>query len=46
MGYGFSLVVRGRDATPETFVEVAQKAEASDLDALWLSAHVIVPPQV
>ena len=46
MGYGFSLVVRGRDATPETFVEVAHKAEANDLDALWLSAHVIVPPQV
>ena len=39
-------VVRGRDATPETFVEVAQKAEASDLDALWLSAHVIGSPQV
>ncbi len=45
MKYGFSLVVRGPDATPDTFVAIAEKAEALELDSLWLSAHVIVPPQ-
>ena len=45
MKYGFSLVVRGAEATPETFAAIAEKAEALSLDSLWLSAHVIVPPQ-
>ena len=45
MKFGFSLVVRGRDATPETFIQAAERAEALGLDSLWLSAHVIVPPQ-
>ena len=45
MKFGFSLIVRGNDATPETFRQVAQRAETRELDALWLSAHVIIPPQ-
>ena len=45
MEFGFSLIVRGEDATPETFLQVAERAESLGLDALWLSAHVIVPPQ-
>jgi probable F420-dependent oxidoreductase len=46
MKFGFSLVVRGNEATPETFARMAEKAEALELDALWCSAHVIIPPQV
>jgi len=46
MKFGFSLVVRGDDATPETFAAIAERAEALELDSLWLSAHVIIPPQV
>lgn len=46
MKFGFSLVVRGADATPDTFRLMAEKAEALALDSLWLSAHVILPPQV
>lgn len=45
MQFGFSLIVRGGDATPDTFARMAQRAEALDIDALWLSAHVILPPQ-
>ena len=46
MKYGCSLIVRGEDATPDTFVAMAERAEALDLDSLWLSAHVVLPPQV
>lgn len=46
MKFGFSLVVRGNDATPETFAQMAERAEALELDSLWASAHVIIPPQV
>ena len=46
MKFGFSLIVRGNDATLDTFAAVAERAEALQLDSLWLSAHVIVPPQV
>jgi probable F420-dependent oxidoreductase len=46
MKFGFSLVVRGKDATPDTFAAIAERAEALELDSLWLSAHVILPPQV
>lgn len=46
MKFGFSLVVRGNDATPDTFAAIAERAEALELDSLWLSAHVILPPQV
>lgn len=44
--FGFSLVVRGADATPQTFAAMAERAETLELDSLWLSAHVILPPQV
>jgi probable F420-dependent oxidoreductase len=46
MKFGLSLVVRGNDATPETFASIAQRAEELEFDSLWLSAHVILPPQV
>lgn len=46
MKFGFSLVVRGNDATPDTFVAIAERAEDLELDSLWCSAHVILPPQV
>ena len=46
MKFGFSLVVRGNDATPDTFAQIAERAEVLDIDSLWLSAHVILPPQV
>jgi probable F420-dependent oxidoreductase len=46
MKYGFSMVVRGNEATPDAFAQIAERAEALDIDSLWCSAHVIVPPQV
>ena len=46
MKFGFSLVVRGKDATPDTFARMAERAEALELNSLWCSAHVILPPQV
>jgi probable F420-dependent oxidoreductase len=45
MKYGFSLVVRGRDATRETFDAMVQKAEALGLDSLWASDHLVIPPR-
>lgn len=45
MEFGFSLIVRGNEATPDTFQQVAERAESRELDTLWLSAHVIIPPQ-
>lgn len=46
MKYGFSLIMRGHEATVDAFVKMAQKAEELEIDALWCSAHIIVPPQV
>ncbi len=46
MKFGFSLVVRGNEATPDTFARIAERAEALEIDSLWCSAHVILPPQV
>ena len=46
MTYGFSLVVRGNDATPENFTQIAERAEALQIDTLWCSAHTVLPPQV
>ena len=46
MKYGFSLIVRCDEATPEGFTQIAERAEALELDSLWCSAHIIVPPQV
>ena len=38
--------MRGHEATPDTFVAMAERSERLALDALWCSAHVIIPPQV
>ena len=46
MKFGFSLIVRGNDATPDAFARLAERAEALEIDSLWCSAHVILPPQV
>ena len=46
MKYGFSMVMGGRDATPDTFAAMAARAEALELDSLWFSSHVVIPPQV
>ncbi len=46
MRYGVSLIMRGREATPEAFARLAERAEAFGFDALWASSHVIIPPQV
>jgi probable F420-dependent oxidoreductase len=45
MKYGFSLIVRGREATPETFDAMAREAEALGLDSLWASDHLLIPPR-
>jgi len=45
MKYGFSLIMRGNDATPRNFVKMATRAEEWGIDALWCSSHIIVPPQ-
>ena len=45
MKFGFSLVMRGDESTPEAFVAMAERAEELRLDSLWCSAHVILPPQ-
>jgi len=46
MKFGFSLIVRGNEATPDSFARIAERAEALEIDSLWCSAHVILPPQV
>jgi probable F420-dependent oxidoreductase len=46
MTYGFSLLMRGRDAGPEAFLKIAQRAEALGIDALFCSSHIVLPPQV
>ena len=46
MKFGFSLVVRGNEATPDAFAKIAERAERLEIDSLWCSAHVILPPQV
>jgi len=46
MKFGFSLVVRGKDATPEAFTQIAERAEALEIDSLWCSSHIILPPQI
>jgi probable F420-dependent oxidoreductase len=46
MKFGFSLIVRGREATPDNFARIAERAEALAIDSLWCSAHIILPPQV
>jgi len=43
--YGFSLIVRGEEATRETFDAIARKAEALGIDSLWASDHLVIPPR-
>ena len=38
-----SIIVRGDDAGPATFARMAERAEASGLDALWASDHLLMP---
>ena len=44
--YGFSLLMRGKDATPTNFTKMAKTSEELGLDSLWCSSHIIMPPQV
>ena len=46
MTYAFSLIMRGADANPATFQQIAQKAEALEIDGLMCSSHIVLPPQV
>lgn len=46
MKFGCSLIARGEDATPDNFVRMAERAEALGMDSLWISAHIVLPPQV
>ena len=46
MKYGFSMVMGGRDANPDSFFRMGTRAEALELDSLWLSSHVVIPRQV
>ncbi len=43
MKFGMSIIVRGDPAGAETFDAMAEKAEATGLDALWASDHLIIP---
>ena len=43
MKYGMSIVVRGDEASRDTFDRIADKAEAFGLDTLWASDHLIMP---
>jgi probable F420-dependent oxidoreductase len=43
MKYGMSIVVRGDEASRDTFNQMADKAEACGLDTLWASDHLIMP---
>lgn len=46
MKFGCTLIGRGKDASPDNFVRMAERAEALGMDSLWLSAHIVLPPQV
>ena len=43
MKYGFSIIVRGDDATPSTFAAMAERAETLAIDTLWASDHLVMP---
>lgn len=44
MQYGMSIIVRGDGAGPATFDAMAERAEATGLEALWASDHLLLPP--
>lgn len=37
--------MRGNEARREAFIAMAEQAEAADIDSLWTSDHLIVPPR-
>ncbi len=43
MKFGVSLIMRGKDATPEAFFALAQQAEQLGYDSLWCSDHIFFP---
>lgn len=43
MKFGISIIVRGDDATPDTFNKMAESAERDAWDCLWASDHLIMP---
>lgn len=45
MKFGFSLIMRGAAATPEAFRTMAERAEALELDSVWCSDHLVIPPR-
>ncbi len=46
MKFGMSIIVRGDDATPRTFDRMAETAEATALDSLWSSDHLLMMPTI
>jgi len=43
MEFGFSVIVRGDAAGPDTFAAMADAAESLAIDCLWVSDHLIMP---
>ena len=43
MKFGVSLIMRGKDSTPEAFFALAQQAERLNYDSLWCSDHIFFP---
>jgi len=43
MKFGVSLIMRGKHASPEAFVKLAQHAEALGYDAVWATDHLFFP---
>ncbi|MEC9344802.1 MAG: LLM class F420-dependent oxidoreductase [Pseudomonadota bacterium] len=46
MKFGMSIIVRGDEAGPETFDAMARTAEATGLEALWASDHLLMMPML
>ena len=43
MKFGVSLIMRGKEATPEAFFALARQAETLGYDSLWCSDHIFFP---
>jgi probable F420-dependent oxidoreductase len=43
MKFGISLIMRGKHATADAFVTLAQRVEALGYDAVWVSDHIFFP---
>ncbi|MDF1722409.1 MAG: LLM class F420-dependent oxidoreductase [Minwuia sp.] len=46
MKFGMSIIVRGDEATPATFDRMAETAEATGLESLWSSDHLLMMPTI